>query len=245
MNAIVKAHGAGLFSNINKVLVALRIYDHVEVDWSVCDPNDPGYAFGNGFYGDCWRDLFNYSARVPRDQSYEVVHLYPFWDITGGCAGVLYQNPQWGWREAYHKAWLRLDCRLHRVAPPKSLGVLIRADNLAGEQLSGKSQSYEEYFAAIERETYDYLFVCASDEESLQVIMKRYPTNSGYYPCRRATNRGSTEQHIASAQVTQDAIDTVHQVLMLASCDALIHPVSNMATAALYINPNLRSIYLK
>ena len=31
---------------------------------------------------------------------------------------------------------------------------------------------------------------------------------------------------------------------MLSKCNYFIHPVSNMATAALYFNPELKSIYI-
>src|SRR6476660_2501946 len=95
-NCIVTAHGAGLFSNINKVLVCLRLYDTVFVDWSKAGENDPSFKFGGSFYGDCWHDLFFDSTTRPAQGQYDVVHQYPFYDITGACAGILYQNPEWG-----------------------------------------------------------------------------------------------------------------------------------------------------
>ncbi len=248
-NCIVTAHGAGLFSNINKVVVCLRLYDQIWVDWSKAGPNDPAFKFGGSFYGDCWDDLF-YDPTPEPSEPYDTIHQYPFYDITGACAGVLYQNPEWGWREAYHKAWARLTCVVEPIpVGPDTIGVLIRSDGIAGEQLFGRNQTLPEYADAIDREltqSNSPLFVVSSDLASIQWLVNQFP-GKVYYSTgiKRNAKRSDPEQHINVIQTAQDAKDVMREVLALARCKTLISGISNMATAVLYINPNVKHIYLK
>lgn len=243
----VTAHGAGLFSNINKILVCLRLYEQVYVDWSKAGPNDPAFKYGGSFYGDCWHDLF-YDATSPPSEPYDTVHQYPFYDITGACAGIMYQNPEWNWRETYHKAWARLTCVVEPIpVGPNTIGVMIRSDALGGEQLYGKSQPLEQYADAIAKvhKAGTSLFVVSSDNESISWLLQRYPGLYFSSGIKRSAHRSDPEQHLHVPQTKMDAIDVMREVLTLARCDSLIHPISNMATAALIINPQLKSIYLK
>ena len=247
-SCIVRAHGAGLFSNINKILVCHRLYDTVFVDWSKAGENDPAFRFGGSFYGDCWHDLF-YDDTIKPQEPCDVIMSYPFYDITGACAGIMYQNPEWGWREAYHKAWARLRCVVEPIpVGPGTIGILIRSDALGGEQLYGKSQTLEDYHAAIvkakEASLGAGLFVVSSDKESIDWLYNRHQIFYSY-GIKRNTSRSDPEQHLTVPQTKFDAIDVMREVLALARCETLIHPISNMATAALIINPNLKSIYLK
>lgn len=247
-NCVVKAHGAGLFSNINKVLSCMSIYDHVHVDWAVCGPNDPGYKYGQSFYGDCWDTLFE--PTTPPEPPFDTIYEYPFYDITGACAGVMYQNPQWGWRSVYHKLWKELGCKIRPLEWNNTVGILVRSEVHGGEQLSGRSQSLEEYAAAIEQITDrpTNLMVVSSDMESIHWMEGRFPNHDVFFTkgVKRNPQRSTNpEQHLVVPQTKDDAVQVVQEVLGLAACRALIHPASNMATAALYINPELQSIYLK
>ncbi len=244
-NCIVRAHGAGLFSNINKIMVCLRLYDQVKVDWSRAAENDPAFKFGGSFYGDCWHDLFYDPTTPPKDP--DIIYQYPFYDITGACAGVLYQNPEWGWREAYHKAWARLTCVVEAIpVGPNTVGVLIRSEAIAGEQLHGNANLIT-YANTIEKHLGDdSIFVVSSDLESIEWLMNRFPGKVYYSTSiKRNAKRSDPEQHITTVQTANDAKDVMREVLALARCRALVHQISNMSTAALYINPQLKSIYLR
>ncbi len=248
-SCIVRAHGAGLFSNINKVLVCLRLYENVYVDWSKAAENDPAFKFGGSFYGNCWTDLFNDPTPRPvEEQGVDIVYQYPFWDITDKCAGILYQHPEWNWRDTYHhKAWRRLTCKVEPVAVGgDTVGVLIRTGgNIAGEQLYGKNQTLEMYEEAMRKKMGASFFVVSSDEESLIWLQERFG-NSIYYSSaiKRSKTRDAPEQHITTPQTKADAIDVVREVLTLSKCKTLIHGISNMSTAALIINPQIQHIYL-
>ncbi len=244
---IVRAHGAGLFSNINKILVCLRIYETVYVDWSLAGENDPAFRYGGSFYGDCWHDLFFDSTQKPTE-GYDTVFQYPFFEITDKCAGILYGHPEWNWREAYNKAWKRLSCVVEPVpVGPGTIGVMVRSDALGGEQLSGQSQPLEQYAEAIDRESAsENIFAVSSDSESIEWLQRRY-LNRLYFSSaiKRNARRSDAEQHLTVPQTKKDACDVMREVLALARCKTLIHPISNMATAALIINPELKSVYLK
>ncbi len=247
-NCIVRAHGAGLFSNINKAVVCLRLYEQVFVDWSRAAENDPAFKYGGSFYGDCWHDLF-YDPTPPPGAPFDIVSQYPFYDITGACVGVLYQNPEWNWRETYHKAWKRLTCVVDPIpVGPDTIGVLIRSDGIAGEQIYGKNQSLEQYEAAIKQEmdVMSAIFVVSSDLESVKWLEGRFPGKVFYSTgIKRNQKRSDPEQHINVIQTAQDAKDVMREVLALARCKTLISGISNMATAVLYINPEVKHIYLK
>ncbi len=254
-SCIVRAHGAGLFSNINKVLVCLRLYENVYVDWSKAAENDPAFRFGGSFYGDCWHDLFYDSGSVQgligkgakEEQGVDMIYQYPFWDITDKCAGILYQHPEWNWRVAYHVAWKRLQCVVEPIPVGQdTVGVLIRSDALGGEQVYGESQSLEQYEHAMRRSKAGGFFIVSSDEESIIWLQERFQS-SLYFSnsIKRNKKRADAEQHLTVPQTKADAIDVMREVLALARCKALIHPISNMSTAALIINPQLESIYLK
>ncbi len=245
-SCIVRAHGAGLFSNINKVLVCLRLYENVYVDWSKAAENDPAFRYGGSFYGNCWTDLFNDDTVKP-EHDYDIIYQYPFWDITDRCAGVLYGHPEWMWREFYHAAWKRLTCKVEPVAVgDDTVGVLIRSDALGGEQLYGKSQTLEAYETAMRATGAGAFFVVSSDEASIIWLQERFGSNVYFSSAiKRNKTRSDPEQHLTTPQTKADAIDVMREVLALARCKALIHPISNMATAALIINPKIESVYLK
>ena len=227
----------------------MRIYDHVHVDWAVAGPNDPGYKYGGSFYGDCWESLF--AATVPPEPPFDTIYEYPFYDITGACAGVMYQNPQWGnWRQTFHELWKKLGCKIRPYADyGNKIGIMIRSDVHGGEQLSGRSQPLEEYAQAIEAiKDIDQVVIVSSDIQSIYWMQERLGTKywTLFNPeIKRNLGRSDPEQHINTPQTKEDAIAVVREIVSLATCKAMVHPASNMATAALYINPNLQSIYLK
>jgi hypothetical protein len=241
MNCVVRAHHAGLFSNLNKVVTCMRMYDWVAVDWST-----------GSLYGDCWNELFE--PRPVSDSPCVVVDEYPFYDLTAACAGVLYQNIGWGWRDRFHACWSRLALKpeaparaaLLRGEHPDVVAVMIRSNAIQGEQLFDRMQTLDEYAAALDRllRPGSKVLVMSSDDESLRWMCSRF--DCLFDPSvHRGHRRDQPEPHLEFAQNADDAKRCLAEVLAVSQCRALVHPVSNMATAALYINPELQSVYLK
>jgi hypothetical protein len=240
-SCLVKAHRAGLFSNINKVISTMRIYDNVGVDWS------EGCVYGN-----CWDKLF--SPAPPPHDPMDVIYDYPIYDITAACAGILYQNPCWMWRPVFHGLWDRLQVnpeitsKANALVAPGSdvVAAMVRSHIHAGEQLSNRSQPIEEYARTYEssRGPGTSLFIMASDDETVDWFKARF--NCIVFPgVSRARTRDSAELHLSTQQGHTDAENCLIEVIAASNCAKLIHPISNMATAALYINTKLESIYIR
>lgn len=250
-SCVILPHYAGLFSLINNVVTCKLIYDHVHVDWS------RGCIYGRPEDGNIWNHLFR--PTIPPDgHSHDVLTTYPYHWLTYKNPAELYVRTDNDWREKCHDAWESLglkdeikqrisdECQEWFLRAPAFISVLIRSIPQGGEQITERSQTFDDYAAAIEIELKNQpegtrVFVAANDSESIAWMAQRFPilvTN------RERGSARSIDWHLARAQTVQDAIDCIVDVALLSRASAFIHPVSNMATAALYINPNVRSIYI-
>lgn len=250
-SCVILPHHAGLFSLINNVITCKLLYDHVHVDWS------HGCIYGRPEDGNIWNHLFR--PTIPPDgHSHDVLTNYPFQWLTYKNAAELYVNQDSGWREKCHAVWESLGLKVEikdKVADvctewflkaPAFISVLIRSIPHAGEQITDRIQSFDDYAAAIETELKNQpdgtrVFIAANDSESIAWMAQRFPILTTY---RERGNARSIDWHLARPQTVQDAIDCVVDVVLMSRASAFIHCVSNMATGALYINPNVRSIYI-
>jgi hypothetical protein len=237
---VVKPHNAGLFSLINKVVTCLRIYESVHVDWSE-----------GCIYGDCWTELFEPTA--PPTGEFDTIVDYPFMDMTAANAGNLYENQGWGWRKNFHELWERLHVRSDIMADVDEMAegtpfvsAIIRSDFHAAEQVNKRSQTLDEYAREFSQLNAERYFIMSSDEETLAWMNERFQCfwvalkKEG-----RMKTRGDTEIHTSVAQTPEDARWVLLEVMIAARATTLVHPVSNMATAALYINPDMKNVYLR
>lgn len=241
-SCLIKSHTAGLFSVVNNLITWMEIYPQVNVDWSEC------------LYGPkTFESLFD--PFPPLEEPFDTVIVHPDQPYTYKNAGHLYTSGT-DWRLRLNKHWQRLSVRkeitdlvtdfcdgwMIRPNLQNTVAILVRADGHAGEQLSDRSQSLESYAHEIERLMADQVYVAASDLETLTWFQARFPVI-----CHPNTRRGLTRSHDFHREVQQyeqDAVICMQEVLIMSQCTTLVHPVSNMATAALYINPQLKSIFL-
>ncbi len=247
MNAacIVKAHRAGLGSLLNAVITCMELYNPVAVDWR-------GTLYSDE---DIWPMLFQ--PTPPLEGPYDIITGYPSQWLTYKAAGYLYQMEDVAWREKCHRLWQRIK-PLPRVtafvnwfveehfAKRPVVAVLVRAHPSAGEQLTNRIQTLDEYATAIEAELRGsdrrQVYIASSDEQSLSWFRDRF--NVRHHPGTRRAETRDVDRHLAVKQNEIDALNVLQEVLIMARTDVLIHPVSNLATACLYINPSLRSVYL-
>lgn len=249
---IVRPHRAGLFSLLNNVLTCLSLYDYVHVDWSE-----------DCIYGNAWPELFETNAHprdVPGITSIEEVSTYPHQMLTYKNAGLLYQAEKLiPWREGVNDIWANLAfwlkpdilTEVYKLSREdhdfwSAIGVLVRSHVHAGEQITGQSQTYAQYFKAIDEQGGEpSIFLMAADLETIGVFKEAYGSRVIYFEdVKRAEFRASEEPHLSTPQTPEDARKCLVEVLCLSQCRTLIHGVSNMATAALYINPGLKSVYI-
>lgn len=241
---IVRPHNAGLFSLINNVITCLGLYDYVHVDWSE-----------GCLYGNAWPELFEpneHPSRVANVTSIELIREYPHQALTYKNAGLLYlAQDLLGWRKNVHRYWQRLTVQpaiLERVKAIQEanladgyISVLVRSNIHAGEQIHGIAQTREQYRNAMARYPAAKFYVATADEESLKWFDG---FNVVSHPFVRRGKTRDNQFHLEEPQTIVDAIDCLMEVLILSQGNALIHPVSNMATAALYMEPDLFSVYL-
>lgn len=243
---LIKAHHAGLFSLVNNVIMWMHEYQRVAVDWSEC------------IYGPkTWEALFEPLPPLP-EGDVDSVGVHPEQWLTYRNAGGLYMTGGL-WRTRCRELWNKLIVRqeilnwvnIFRTSslPPvgfQTCAVLVRAHTHAGEQLSERSQTLEEYAREIENEIRrggaHCVYVAAGDEESLAWFKARFPVQ--YHPRTKRSSSRNIDRHLNEKQDENDAMNCLEEVLLMSRCDALIHGISNMATAALYISPSMRSIYI-
>lgn len=240
MNAIVKAHSAGLFSLINNVMTCMEQYEHVQVDWSNGTMYSPPGV-------NLWDELFR--PRGPVAEPFKVLEVNEDYWLTGLDAGKLYQgSDEWRWRLA--PVWNKLCPRPEIVdasrdfpLPKRVVAALVRAHAHYAEQLTARSQTFDEYAAAIEREIGDgTLYLACGDNETLNWFMDRFPVL-----CHPETRRVATrdiDMHKAFPQTVADARICLEEVLIMSRADVFVSGISNMATAALYMNPRLKHVFL-
>lgn len=252
---IVKAHHAGLFSNINKVISFMELYPYVSVDW-----RSPECIYGTPKDGNVWEHLFvSHSERLvlpsPSNAIEEVE--YPHDRYTFKNVAELYHDENLDWRYGLNEQWRKLrvmpfllDTAIraaYQISGQQNYAtVMVRSHGHAGEQTSGKSQSLEAYaeiMSLLSRAIDIKFYLMCGDLETVDWMKSRF----GNVVLNPNVNRADTrdvDMHLSTPQTVNDARHCLIDVLIASMGKWLIHPVSNMATAALYMNPNLKSIYL-
>lgn len=245
-SCLVKAHTAGLWSLVNHVITQLGKYDHVSADWH-------GTLYGPE--EDLWPRLFQPLPKI--HPPFDTAEIYEDQWLTAKHAATQYQKRSTGWRHDCNKQWRKLTVLedilgrawtlANRFRDHRTVAVQIRATTHAGEQITNASQPLELYADAISSNLLpgDFLYVAASDEESLDWIASKFYRHTVlWHPLVHRSSSRDYDYHLTVKQTWEDAARCLEEVLILASADTLIHPVSNMATGALYINPSLKSVYL-
>lgn len=254
---IIRPHKAGLWSLINNVATCSELWESVHVDWSGDHPSLIYKGTGN-----LWLHLFqnNPGARSQLSVNTQLLIDYPDQHLTYKNVARHYANPTDPWRRVYnahfrkwapHTAWVRQAANFADGLDAPYVAVQVRADTHAGEQTSGRSQSLDDYADVLHvairhtKETSGLepkVMVVASDWETIGYFQKHF--GARYF---NGPRRGKTRQvdfHLNEPQTFKDAADCFCEVLAMSGASALVHPVSNMATGALYMNPNLESFYI-
>ncbi len=250
MNCIVHAHNAGLFSLINNVITCLDRYENVQVDWS-----DTLYSIDKK---DLWIHLFDPLPKV--SQPFVDLHGYEEdqW-LTYKNAGLLYQGDD-AWRQRCNEHLNRLRINhwiveqadnfiIKNFGDEGYISMLVRAHGHAGEQLTDRSQTLDEYAKEIEainvpeRDAFHRkIFLMCGDLESVEWFKSRF--DIVVHPETKRMDTRGTDRHLVVPQTPLDAQLALQEALILQGGSHLIHPVSNIATFALYANPSITSMFI-
>lgn len=130
-------------------------------------------------------------------------------------------------------------------SPTHIVSILFRNHKLFVEQPMKRMPNYEEYMAEISKFDLDKtVFIISADNEADLAWCKsqvKYSFNQANI--RRSKTAHDEEIHTHSGTV-HDAYMSYADVYLLSKGTDFIHPISNMATAVYFMNPDIQCIYL-
>jgi len=256
IHLIVSEHEGGFFSNFNKVATFLKGTDkHIsKITWNL-----QGQPYGAFAYS-CSEVFSKLFQEYNNGQSVdEIIKLTEYTDTAYTGKEVNNKYPLTEWRYEFNQtlkyfittpALQELQDKIEykyifSSSKINLIGVLKRNELLKCEQRNGVMPTLEEYFQQIDKLINEntYLYLAVDNIEDLNAFINRYKKCIYNPKVRRSNKCTDTEPHFTPG-TQDDAINTYLEVFILSKCKYLVHPLSNMSTAALYFNPNLISIYI-
>lgn len=256
IHLIVHAHEGGFFSNFNKVTSYLNSTPDrvVKITWNLQGNSYGAFAYSCGeVFGKLFKP-FDLGEHVD-----DVIELYSYNDTsyTGREVHDKYTLHQWRYdfnkTLEYFSPTPLLSSYIARLKNSNSpftkkrvIGVLKRNDRLSCEQVSNRMPTLESYFEEIDKlvdEGDPCLYLAVDNITDLQAFIEKYRNCIYNTMSRRSVRTSDEEPHFMPGDIN-DALSAYLEVYALSLCSTFIHPISNMATAALYFNPDLKSIYI-
>jgi hypothetical protein len=261
---VVRNWDAGFFSNFNGVLNNLHWrlgrdgIEAVAVDWRA-NLNHPHFGYGAPSDGDLWSRFF---AALPFE-SFPHVRVetdeYADLNMTGGNAYAMYRRDR-RWRRAYH-ALYRKYIHINRA-------IADRADAISDAQMAGRycigvhvrhpQHAIECPDPAPDVDTFIeqvrqllpaegvWAVVLATDiEPAVAAFRQAFGDRLVVQPdVLRAASVSDGQLHQGKRLPSvSSGVQVLVDCLLLSRCDVLVHVTSNIATAAGYINPDLKMVY--
>jgi len=255
---ILKYSNAGFWSIFNKLMNYLIYYNNVQlVEFDVSYPSDTRVLF----YGkdNFFERLFEaYDNKSSCELITVIANNYLTYEATGCYANWLHVSEEL-WREKYNavfKKYINIRPEISNLdyynlpKNKKKISLLIRHPALSHEQINNRMPTFSQYDLIIESLLSKYnnecIFILATDLiEAREYFEKKYSEYSIIHPFSVKTSKNVNEARDIIYNGNEDlAKISVQTVLLLATGDHFIFPNSNMATAALYINPSMIAHYL-
>jgi len=265
---ILKNHtGGGFFSVFNKIINNLQFYFPIyKITWDVVDERN---YYGNG---EMFNKIFEvYIDDQYKEYNITDIFCIDYYDdrICGPNANYMYREDMYkyrniwpNWRELYNKIWSKYIIikpeileifnkfkeSMIKIKKKQIITFLVRHPVLNNEQLHKKLPSFQQYDDEINNLTNNdlnntLLICCTDSEEAYNYFSKTYKNNIIFPPSYRAKNT-ENEAHRNYHDLDDKLYQAILCTLYLTIGDFFIHPNSNMAIAAMYINPNLKNIFL-
>lgn len=249
-------HEGGFFSNFNKVTTFLKNTSDnvVKITWDL-----QGQPYGAFAYncGEVFGKLFEeYNSGIEADETV-ILQTYTDTSYTGREVHEKYFFEDWRYefnntlkyfiptsllQEHINKIKYKYIFGSEKV---NLIGILKRNERLKCEQHDNTLPALEDYFREINKIKTDdtYLYLSVDNNYDVEQFIKRYK-KCIYNPKVRRTSVSTDEEPHFTPGTTEDALHTYLEVYTLSMCNYFIHPLSNMSTAVLYFNPNIKSIYI-
>jgi len=241
------AHGkdAGLFSQINFLVTHIEALGHAGffVDWTKNTP----YSDKEG------ENLFEFLFRQnqPAQPGETELAQWPHHRYTGAEAAHLYLTDR-RWRRRLHECWKLLRVRQDVLAEAEAycgewtetpLAVHVRNLNIGTECPGGQAPGLQDYENAI-RFHDGPVFLATDNQEALDHFRSLLGERLAARNIARSPDMG-TEYHLSFPQTPLDARHCLVDALIMARCRHLVHSVSNIATAVLYMNPDIGHTFVQ
>jgi len=257
---ILKANIGGFFSNFNKLINYLTDHkDIVEIEYDV-RATDIGNTLPFINKGE---ELFN-KLFIPYTENKTIENTiigenYENYNITYTSAINNYNENRYK-LQPYHDSFVkyikikphlqeRLTKMVHdlRSDCTQVIGIFVRSSWLSTEQPSGKMPARDDYINAIKNidtnSKKTKYFLRIDNDDDLKFYQEQF---NPHYNTNISRSKDNTRDslHISHDQylTLEDLENTYLEVALLSYCDILVHCVSNMATASLYMNMNQKSI---
>ena len=248
VHIILEYHGAGFWSIFNKIMNYLLYYKNIsKISYNVV-PNT------NTIYGK--DELFNkvFDTYITNTNIDITLHAknYITYEATGWFAPNLHLGDQ-NWRSIYNTLWkkyIHVKPEIISSLPvfsdnKQNISILIRHNALAHEQINKRMPSFQQYDTVLQELLNKYNNYCriilATDLYEAEHYFK---TKYSHIEIVHPHSVKSTNTTVEASQITDlvhenNTSIAVYTVLLLAKGDHFLFPNSNMATAALYINPTM------
>jgi hypothetical protein len=252
----VSFHEGGFFSNFNKVTTFIKNTQHniVKINWNLQGQKYGAFAYN---CGEVFGKLFQpFNTNDPIDIYYNL-ETYSDMSYTGKNVHDKYYTTEWRYTFndtlKYFIATEYLQTHLNivnsnwhdKLQNKQVIGVLKRNELLKSEQKNNSLPTLDKYFEEIDKILTDdtYIYLAVDNVHDLNAFIYRYK-NCIFNPHSRRTQYNTDCEPHFTPGTENDALNTYLEVYLLSKCNYFIHPLSNMATAALYFNYNLKSIYI-
>lgn len=203
---------------------------------------------------------FNESKKI-------IIDAYIDYKSTGYLGNALHLQEDQSWRNKLNFLWLKyikfnrsfenewnnMKENVYNIKENKKIiSFHIRHPNLAGEQVNYKMPNFSQYDEVIHMLLTKYnkqcIFIFCTDLiEAYDYFYEKYNKYCIIHPNSKKTHNYEAESHNNTGMITNtdnNVKDVVLSVLMLSLGDHFIFSNSNMATAALYINPKMIPYFL-
>lgn len=234
---------AGLFSHLNFIITKIDELGHADfhVDWTE----------GNPYVDDKRANLFDFlfQQKVQANHS-KCQTSWPHYSFTGNNAANLYLKiNNWRWR--LHHCWALLNVNetitnqaneYCKSLPDRTIALHIRNTNISVECPNGIAPTLAQYARALHG-TENHVYLATDNKESVD-FFRNILGDRLHVRCIERSPDMNTEYHLTQRQTFLDARECLLDALIMSRCSTLIHSVSNIATAVLYINPEIPHIFV-
>lgn len=236
--------GAGLFSHLNFVVTHIDELGHsgFHVDWTN----------GNPYVDDEGGNLFDalFAQNCERELDCPLIREWPHHRYTGSNAAALYVGPsKWRWRLYHCWSLLRVRDEILREVEAfcgswsyTATALHVRNRQIGTECPGGQAPTLEDYGRVLYGGA-EPVYLATDNEEAIEYFSKLLGDRLRSRKIARSVDM-DTEHHLSGSQTFQDAMECLKDALIMARCGSLIHSVSNIATAVLYMNPRIPHVFV-